>query len=472
MSTRLRPRPWVDAVGLVLLKLAVTKAVLATGFRAVSDDDYARVAIAQRFADAPNIDPTGTSWLPFPFYLYGVAFRVFGNSLGVAAVTAALLGVVSTLLCWCAARLLGFSRGSAFAGAAICAALPYSAYLGAAPVPEAPCAGLIVFAAATLVHSGALRLLGVGALFAACSSRYEAWGVALLFAAVSGWDWYRTRDRVFGVAALGALAFPVLWLLHGIVRHGDALFFVARVSAYRAALGPQDALVERLVRTPRALLFEEPVLSAAFVGLIVVALLRRIENAPKPRFALVVFGVALLTWLGDVRGSAPTHHAGRALLAAWFAMALLSVELYSRALPCPLRRTLALPVLGVALLVGTRRSHALSATFVDRNDAVSIGTAARNRGVQRLAIDSDDYAFFAIEAAFGHPSQTLVLDDRDPRKPRVAAWTNDPQNLLRTLRTARVSALAVPRSRAPFAHAVGSVSEENNGFSLVELTQR
>ena len=113
MNTGLRPRPWVDAVGLVLLKLAVTKAVLATGFRAVSDDDYARVAIAQRFADAPNIDPTGTSWLPFPFYLYGVAFRVFGNSLGVAAVTAALLGVVSTLRGWCAARLLGFSRGSA-----------------------------------------------------------------------------------------------------------------------------------------------------------------------------------------------------------------------------------------------------------------------------------------------------------------------------------------------------------------------
>lgn len=473
MSARLRPRPWVDAVGLILLKLAVTKAVLATGFRAVSDDDYARVAIAQRFADAPNVDPTGSSWLPFPFYLYGIAFRVFGNSLGVATVTAALFGVVSTLLCWWAARLLGFSRASAFVGAAICAALPYSAYLGAAPVPEAPCAALIVFAAATLAHSGVVRLLGAAALFAACASRYEAWGVALLFAAVSGGDALRSRERVLGSAALGALAFPLLWLLHGIVRHGDALFFVARVSAYRAALGPEDALIDRLVRTPRALLFEEPVLACAFAGLVAFsALSARVEKFPKPRFLLVVFGVVLLTWLGDVRGSAPTHHPGRALLAAWFAMALVSADLYLRALPCPVRRTLALPILGVGLFVGTRMSRALQATFADRRDAVAIGAAARTRGVARLAIDSDDYAFFAVEAAFGHPGQTLVLDDRDPRKPRVAAWTNDPQNLLRTLRAARISALVVPHSRAPFAHAVGSVSEENNGFSLVDLTQR
>ncbi|HET9934783.1 MAG TPA: hypothetical protein VFQ35_28960, partial [Polyangiaceae bacterium] len=382
-------------------------------------------------------------------------------------------GVVSTLLCWWAARLLDFSRASAFIGAAICAVLPYSAYLGAAPVPEAPCAGLIVFAAATLVHSGRVRLLGAAALFAACASRYEAWGVALPFAAFTGWEAWRKRDRTLAAAALGGLAFPVLWLLHGIVRHGDATFFVARVSAYRAALGPQDAILERLVRTPRALLLEEPVLGAVFIALTAFSLLvARVENLPKARFALVVFGVVLLTWLGDIRGSAPTHHPGRALLAAWFAMALLSSELYLRALPCPARRTLALPVVGGALLVGMRFSRALQTTFVDRRDAVAIGAAARQRAFARLAIDTDDYAFFAVQAAFGHPSETLVLDDRDPRKPRAQPWTNDPQKLLRTLRDSRVSALVVPRTRAPFAHAVGSVSEENSGFSLIELTQR
>jgi hypothetical protein len=33
----------------------------------VSDDDYARVVIAQRLSLA--LDPSGTSWLPFPFWL-------------------------------------------------------------------------------------------------------------------------------------------------------------------------------------------------------------------------------------------------------------------------------------------------------------------------------------------------------------------------------------------------------------------
>ncbi|HEX3855498.1 MAG TPA: hypothetical protein VHW01_31260, partial [Polyangiaceae bacterium] len=36
------------------------------GFRALSDDDYARISIAQRFAHTPHIDPSGTSWLPAP----------------------------------------------------------------------------------------------------------------------------------------------------------------------------------------------------------------------------------------------------------------------------------------------------------------------------------------------------------------------------------------------------------------------
>ena len=37
--------------------------MLHLGFSHVSDDDYARVVIAERFAHAPHLDPSATSWL-------------------------------------------------------------------------------------------------------------------------------------------------------------------------------------------------------------------------------------------------------------------------------------------------------------------------------------------------------------------------------------------------------------------------
>src|ERR1700679_1535319 len=94
--------PWRGELGatfsLVLLKLAVSFWVLRAGFSHVSDDDYARVTIAQAFAHAPTLDPSGTSWLPFPFWLNGTVMAVLGRSLGVArgvAVAGPIGGVIA-----------------------------------------------------------------------------------------------------------------------------------------------------------------------------------------------------------------------------------------------------------------------------------------------------------------------------------------------------------------------------------------
>ena len=89
MSTsrqRLGP-PWttlgVDALLLVVAKSLAMAWVLHVGFRQVSDDDYARAVIAEQFAHAPALDPSGTSWLPFPFWLHGGLMMIFGRSLWV-----------------------------------------------------------------------------------------------------------------------------------------------------------------------------------------------------------------------------------------------------------------------------------------------------------------------------------------------------------------------------------------------------
>ena len=75
-------------------KTVVSLALLWSGFRSISDDDFSRVAIAQQFAVHPHLDPSGTSWLPLPFWVYGGAMKAFGLSLATAQITAILLGVL------------------------------------------------------------------------------------------------------------------------------------------------------------------------------------------------------------------------------------------------------------------------------------------------------------------------------------------------------------------------------------------
>lgn len=74
----------MDAAVLVAVKLALGALVLAMGFTHVSDDDYARTVIAEQFAHAPRLDPSGTSWLPLPFWLAGLAMAACGRTLATA----------------------------------------------------------------------------------------------------------------------------------------------------------------------------------------------------------------------------------------------------------------------------------------------------------------------------------------------------------------------------------------------------
>jgi hypothetical protein len=164
----------------------MSAACLSSGFRAVSDDDYSRVTIAARFAAAPSADPSGTSWLPLPFWLYGVPMALFGDSLATARVVAVLLGIASAVLVWLAARWLGLPERAALLGALGAVVLPYGSWLSAATVPEAPTAALILLGAVSLSRDEVkLRVWGALALGAACFCRYEAWAPAVVFAVLS-----------------------------------------------------------------------------------------------------------------------------------------------------------------------------------------------------------------------------------------------------------------------------------------------
>ncbi len=460
----------VDALGVGAAKLVVSLVVLAAGFHAVSDDDYARSVIAQRFAVAPSLDPSGTSWLPLPFWIYGTAFFIFGSSLPVARVVAVLLGIGSVWLLLVAARWLGAGRLGAFAGALVAALFPWSAWLGAAPVPELPTAALCVLATAALGTSETrVRLLGAVAVASACLCRYEAWPIALVFAAFSAWDAYRSRNRALALASALALGAIVLWLLHGALVHGDALFFWKRIADYRNALGDGPSFRERLLRVPSRLFGDEPEL---WLGL----LFAGVSRASLARYARpAVAAGALLAFLvaGELAGGGPTHHTGRAVLPVWLLVApALGHELERRAaepLAKPwilLAAALALVGLGWMLRVGTPPA------FPDRRDAVAIGAQAKALGAPSLLIDSPDYSYLAVSAAFGAPHVTEPFDDRDPRRPRAAdAFASE--SALRARWGSRSQAwLVVTREHLPLARRLGRVRAETATFALIEPTAR
>jgi hypothetical protein len=451
----------LDALGVGAAKLAVSAAVLALGFRAVSDDDYARLVIAQRFAESPSLDPSGTSWLPLPFWLYGTAFRLFGNELTIARGVALLLGALSVVGVWWAARQLGAGRAGAIVSGLLAAAFPWSAWLGAAPLPEAPTAGLLVVALATLpVESRRVRTVGAAAVAAACLCRYEAWPVALAVAGFALRDARRTRSRqLLAVAAL-ALSPMALWLAHGAVRHGDVIFFVRRVAAYRQALGESEPVVWRSF-TPILSLFRgaPEVVVPLVLGLARTGIPASFKRPFAGAAALVVF-----LMIGESGGGGPTHHAERALLPVWFlAAAMLGevAERWSRA-----RTHLFGLVLAGALILLALRGPYLS-DFADRRDALAIGQRARELGAPALLVDTPDYAHLAVTAAYGRPSRSRPFDERDPRRPRSPDAFASPAALAERVGAAPSTWLVVTRTHAPVALTVGTERAANGSFVLV-----
>jgi hypothetical protein len=450
----------------------------ATGFRALSDDDYARITIAQRFAEGPRFDPSRTSWLPAPFWLYGAAFRVFGSDLLVARAVAILLGAGATVLVYVAARLLGAPRLGALVGAALSTFLPYSALLGIAAVPEVPCAALIVFGAATLARAEPkLRALGGLALALACLSRYEAWPVAGVFAGCTLWEALKER-RLFPGAAL-ALSGPALWLLVGRVEHGSAFFFVTRVASYRRALGPGAAggsLGARLLEYPGLLLGAEPEIWLVLAVVLVAAWRTRepAALAPYRRAGLALLALLAFMILGSVRDGVPTHHAARVFLPIWFFACALCGHCFEQARRHGARgpRWLLLGLSLGALIAGLLlRSELLPQEgFADRRLELDAGREAKRRALPELVIDTPDYGYLAVEAAYGSPSRSRPLDDHDPRHARPVDAFASRAGLESAL--AQSAARFLLASGAHAAIAVGSCRNlwQNDGFTLFDCS--
>lgn len=459
-----------------LLLVAAARALASgvcwwSGFRAVSDDDYSRVVIAARFAAAPSLDPSGTSWLPLPFWLYGVAMSLFGDSLATARAVAGVLGVASAILVWLAARLLGLSERVALLGALGAIVLPYGSWLSCATVPEAPTAALILLGVVSLSRAEtSVRLLGGAALGAACLCRYEAWAPAAVFAGLSVVQAVRQRDKALWLAAFAATVPMALWLLHGMARHGDALFFVARVSQYRAALGREAAgFSASLLETPFALLRFEPELMA-ILAVALGLLLRRGESPFGPaawRTVLALTALMAFLIVANASGGSATHHPERSLLPVFWFLALLAAGLVTRLAHGPRAFWLPLLALPLALASSLLLRPSVESSFVDRKEEEQIGGLLRQLDARQVALDTNDFGFFAVQAALGY-GRSFTLSDHDPRRPdRPPASTTG--ELAARLRSSRARWLVTTRERAQLAAPLGQTRATTPRLALLKL---
>lgn len=428
-----------DAAALVALKFALGAAVLAMGFTHVSDDDYARTVIAEQFAHAPRLDPSGTSWLPFPFWIAGFAMAACGRTLASARAIAVLLGAVSVAAPYLAMRAAKMARWPALAATILAMALPWNAWLGVATVPEAPAGALLAAALLTMnreaVLAGAMPWAAL-ALLASSLSRYEGWPACAVFGVFAvaqsvspTLNAGRTERTKPWIWALLAVAGPLLWMAWNAYAHGSAFHFVARVTNFRRATGAADIpLREKLFAYPWGLAYETP--EVALLG--VVGITGLVANRSQcRRWLWAALGcAAILAFLieGDLRDGAPTHHPERALAALWWVLPALGIDALASA-SSRLGHRAAGAIAAVALcawaafLPGRWRGYPGTSDWDRRDPQIARGEAMRARHVASAEVTPCSYEHFALLAAWGEPERAqldpLLHTPPTPDCPRV-----------------------------------------------------
>lgn len=410
----------------------------------------------------------------------GSAMLALGRTLAAARTVALFLGVASVLLVHRAASWAGASRGAAFGAGALAAVIPTSSVLGVSFQPEALTAGLVVFGAAATCMDGSRRWLGGAALGAATLCRYEAWPAAATFAAIALFDAGRARRAevrlALVLAALIALLPASCWVLHGVLHHHDALFFLHRVAAYRRALGVTESPWSALVDTPIRLVSAEPELVLG--GIVAIALARRarVGSARLARPTFVLASILVFLVVGELLGGAPTHHPERTFLSIYLGGAIAVADaagaLLAGGAEMRTRRALVLAVAAAAVVV--RAARPADEGLVDRRRELAIGGAARVvlPGDERLAVDTPDFGYFAVIAAFGAPERAEPLDRHDPRDPPMLDAFASEYTLRQALASLRADALVTTAEHFGIAEPLGELVDQNATLALVKLTPR
>jgi len=445
----------------------------------MSDDDYARVTIAQTFAVSPHWDPTGSSWLPFPFLATGGVMMLLGRSLVIAQAFAIACAAGSGALLVVTGRVFGLSPGRALIATMIPLSIPLHGALCAATVPELPVAVAVTYAIAASAKPSRWWWTAPLALIAACLSRYEAWPIAAFLALVAcrylgRLDLVSSRRAVFA-AALG-LCGPLLWILWNFHAYGDPLAFARRVAAYHATFqGLDTSAFQRLKGYPWSILREGPglcVLALYFTWRRGISFFRKWR---RPLLAAVILVVGLVA--AEARGGAPTHHPERAVVVVWLLLSFMLVAAWEPANENVSHKFLAqrwaVALVLLVSMVGTFNQWRFSLGF-DRRSAVALGLALREQfhPGQRVLWVPSSYEFFATAAALGRPEDLYKVVPRsvDPRSTEPDPFQSH-QQLQALLCAVRPTVLILDPDQVPMALTLGFQPEQIVNKFLIRSPQ-
>ncbi|MGA2448700.1 MAG: hypothetical protein ABTD50_08505 [Polyangiaceae bacterium] len=407
---------------LVALKLIVDAWILRQGFTHVSDDDYSRTTISELFAKTPRLDPSGTSWLPLPFWVEGGILMLFGRSLSMARAVAIALGAACIVLPRTAMRVAGMRRRVALVATATVLVLPWNAWLGVATVPDGWTGALAAAAVIGALTDPSHRTAWAAALLAAALSRYETWPACAVVAAFLFTDGARAgrlRKALLPIALCAAG--PVAWMAWNAHAHGSLVHFLTRVSAFRRASGGAAVpLSQKLFGYPRALWADTPevvVLGVlALLGFGLVPELRKRWG----RATLVAGAVLLFLVAGDVGDGAPTHHPARALVMTWWILAPAGIEAignlvhrlprWGRPFRSATVSALCAGAIAWCIALPTRWAASPGRTpWDDRRPQIARGLDLRERRVSGVTIVPCQFEHFALLAAWGQPERAVLL---------------------------------------------------------------
>jgi hypothetical protein len=128
----------------------------------------------------------------------------------------------------------------------------------------------------------------------------------------------------------------------------------------------------------------------------------------------------------------------------------------------------------VATVLGLFLKPALLPTegFAERTRELGAGSEAKRRHLERLAIDTPDYGYLAVQAAFGSPTRSGALDDHDPRQPRRPDPFLSGAALASALRQKDARFLVATLGHAVIATGAGCAELwRNAGFALLECAK-
>jgi hypothetical protein len=261
---------------------------------------------------------------------------------------------------------------------------------------------------------------------------------------------------------------------------------------------------------PWALVRAEPEATLFGAAVIALAVRRAGWAAARPLARLlarplsVVGGVFLFLVAGQLMDGAPTHHVERTLLPIWTALILVATELALRLdlfdfgeltvwellqewwpddwawwLPSRTARrrsawqneTPRIRLATVALVAACVLIHIVRPTEIGaaRGAERAIGAEARRLvpAGARLAVDTADYGYFAVMAAFEAPDHAVPIDDRDPRTASRADPFASSAALASRVSEVGASWLVVRRQHLAVAKGLGEVAFETADFGLV-----